>query len=225
VSIGEFFSDQADWHRDSRVIPLVRQYQTTLDSLLESDAALERRIKHCLDCGIRFLPAPQNANREDLRCPFGCAKRHRAHQSNLRVNAYRKTEAGKAKKDALNARRYRGQPSPPCPLPHETSARASRSHEPSPRTCSRHAENATLPLPGESPVPLELDLDGVVLDESSIINSPMLPYIRTLIWILDGIRLSHVEVVQWLLQVQRQRSMAYRSRREYVLHFLHQHPP
>jgi hypothetical protein len=74
-------------------------------------------------------------------------------------------------------------------------------------------------------VPLELDLDGVVLDESSSVNSPMLPYIRTLIWILDGIRLSHVEVVQWLRQVLRQRSMAYRPRRDYVLHFLHQHPP
>ena len=225
MAIGKFFSDHGDWHRDSRVIPLVRQYQTTLDSLLETDAALQRRIKHCLDCGIRFSAAPQNAGRNDLRCPFGCAKCHRARQSNERVKAYRGTATGKAKKDALNARRYRRQPATPCPRPHETSARASRSCEPSPRICSRHAENATLPLPGESPVPLELDLDGVVLDESSIVNSPMLPYIRTLIWILDGIRLSHVEVVQWLLQVQRQRSMAYRSRRDYVLHFLHQHPP
>ena len=225
IAIGKFFSDQVDWHQDSRVSPLVRQYQTSLDSRLESDDKLMRCIKHCLHCGIRFLPAPQNANREDLRCPFGCAKRHRARQSNERVKAYRQTDVGKAKKDALNARRYRRQPSPPCPLPHETSAREPRSCEPSPRTCSRHAENTTLPLPGESPVPLELDLDGVVLDESSIVNSPMLPYIRTLIWILDGIRLSHVEVVQWLRQVLRQRSMAYRPRRDYVLHFLHQHPP
>ena len=192
---------------------------------MEFDAALRRRIKHCLDCGIRFLAAPQNAGRNDLRCPFGCAKRHRARQSNERVKAYRGTAAGKAKKEALNARRYRRQPSIPCPLPHETSARASRSHEPSPRTCSRHAENATLPCPSEPSVPLELDLDGVVLDESSIIDSPMLPYIRTLIWILDGIRLNHVEVVQWLRRVLRQRSMVYRSRRDYVLRFLHQHPP
>lgn len=225
MSIGEFFPDQADWHQDNRVIPLVRQYQTTLGSLLESHAFLRRLLKHCVHCGIEFLAAPQNANREDLRCPFGCAKRHRARQSNERVKAYRQTDIGKAKKDALNARRYRRQPSPPRPLPHETSAREPRSCEPSPRTCSRHAENATLPLPGEPPVPLQLDLEGVVLDESSIVNSPLLPYVRTLIWILDGIRLSHVEVAGWLRQVLRQRSMAYRPRRDYVLHFLRQHPP
>ena len=70
------------------------------------------------------------------------------------------------------------------------------------------AENATQPLPAELSVAIELDLDGVVLDESSIVHSPLLPYIRTLIWILDGIRLSHVEVVEWLRQVLRQRSMA-----------------
>jgi hypothetical protein len=74
-------------------------------------------------------------------------------------------------------------------------------------------------------VDIELDLNGVVLDEASIVNSPMLPYIRTLIWMIEGIRLSHVEVVGWLRQVLRQRSMAYRPRREYVLRFLHQHPP
>jgi hypothetical protein len=87
------------------------------------------------------------------------------------------------------------------------------------------AENATQPLAAKLPVAIELDFDGVVLDEWSVVNSPMLPYIRTLIWMIDGIRLSHVEVVDWLRQVQRQRSMAYRPRRDYVLRFLHQHPP
>lgn len=72
---------------------------------------------------------------------------------------------------------------------------------------------------------MELDLEGVILDESSVVNSPMLPYIRTLIGMIDGIRLSHVEVAGWLREVLRQRSMACRSRREYVLRFLHQHPP
>ena len=226
IAIGKFFSDQVDWHQDSRVSPLVRQYQTSLDSRLESDDKLMRCIKHCLHCGIRFLPAPQNANREDLRCPFGCAKRHRARQSNERVKAYRQTDVGKAKKDALNARRYRRQPSTACESPCDASGHTTLPPcEPADPADSTLAENAPQPLPAELSVAVELALDGLVLDEASLINSPMLPYIRTLIWIFDGIRLRHVEVVQWLRQVLRQRSMAYRPRRDYVLHFLHQHPP
>ena len=262
VAIGKFFSDRANWQEGEPVNRLVRQYQTTLDSLLESDDKLKRRIKHCLGCGIRFLAAPQNAGREDLRCPFGCAKRHRARQSNERVKAYRRTETGKKKKDALNARRYRSSPSPACESPREdqlavrqgsggrlqasapttprpcglatTTTPRSRapeapttpwSCEPAARADSPLAENATQPLPAELSVAIELDLDGVILDESSVVQSPLLPYIRTLIWMIDGIRLSHVEVAEWLRQVQRQRSMAYRPRRDYVLRFLHQHPP
>ena len=226
IAIGEFFSDQVDWHQDSRVSPLVRQYQTTLDSILESDDKLKRCIKHCLDCGIRFLAASQNAGREDLRCPFGCAECHRARQSNERVKAYRRTERGKRKKDALNARRYRTSPSTACESSCEGSAHTKpRPCEPAGPADSPLAENAPQPLPAELPVAIELYLDGVVLDESSVVNSPMLPYIRTLIWMMDGRRLSHVEVVGWLRHVLRQRSMAYRPRREYVLRFLHQHPP
>jgi hypothetical protein len=197
-----------------------------LDSLLESDHGLKRRVKYCLDCGIRFLAAPQNVGREDLRCPFGCAKRHRARQSNERVKAYRQTEAGKAKKDALNARRYRG-----SPAGLGVSRCAASAHvEPSSREAaepanSPQAENATLPLPAELSVTLALDLNGFVLDESPVVNSPMLPYIRTLIWMLEGVRLSHVELVAWLREVLRQRGIVDRSRRDYVLCFLHQHPP
>jgi hypothetical protein len=193
---------------------------------LESDDALKRCIKYCLDCDIRFLAAPQNAGREDLRCPFGCAKRHRAWQSNERVKAYRRTEHGKKKKDALNARRYGTSPSTPC----ESSCEGSAQAKPPPCEAVDSADSplaghATQSLPAELPVDIELDLNGVVLDESSVVNSPMLPYIRTLIWMLEGIWLSHVEVVRWLRQVLRQRSMASRPRREYVLCFLHQHPP
>lgn len=87
------------------------------------------------------------------------------------------------------------------------------------------ADNAPPPLPADVSVTLALDLEGVVLDESSLVNSPLLPYIRTVIRMIDGVRLSHVEVVAWLRRVLRQRSMVYRLRRDYVVHFLHQHPP
>ena len=189
---------------------------------MESDTALKRCIKHCLDCGIRFLTAPQNAGREDLRCPFGCAKRHRARQSNERVKAYRRTKGGKRKKDALNARRYRRRPSTACESSTDTPPTACHGPE---AGDSAPAENVPPPVPADVPVTLALDLDGVVLDESSLVNSPLLPYIRTVIQMIDGVRLSLGDVVAWLRQVLRQRNMVYRLRRDYVVHFLHQHPP
>ncbi len=220
IAIGEFFSDRVDWHQDSRVSPLVRQYQLTLDSLLESHTALRQCDKHCLDCGIRFLSAPQNAGRADLRCPFGCAKRHRARQSNERVKAYRRTVWGKQKKDALNARRYRR----PQAIGQSLSSGA-ETRDGSEAGNSSLVENRAQSLPAEPSAAPELDLDGVILRESTVVHSPLLPYIRTLLAMIEGIRMSHVEVVTWLRESQRQRSIAYRSRRDYVLRFLHQHPP
>jgi len=183
-------------------------------------------LKRCVHCGIEFLAAPQNANREDLRCPFGCAKRHRARQSNERVKAYRHTEVGKAKKDALNAKRYRRRASSDSEPSRQSPTVAEPQPCPAPALAdSPAAENATPSVPSELPVAVELDLDGMILDEASIVNSPMLPYIRTLVGMIDGVWLSQTEVVAWLLKVQRQRSIVYRSRREYVLCFLHQYPP
>ena len=220
IAIGEFFSDRADWHQSSRAIPLVQQYQLTLDSLLESDAPLERRIKYCLECGIRFLAAPQNASRTDLRCPFGCAKLHRARESNNRVKAYRREPAGKAKKDALNAKRYR-QPQ----AIGESSSSGEATSDGSEARNSPLWENRAQSLRAELWLAIAFDHDEMVLDEWTVIHSPMLPYIRTLLAMIEGVRMSHVEVIAWLRQVQRQRSMVYRSRRDYVLRFLHQYPP
>jgi hypothetical protein len=72
---------------------------------------------------------------------------------------------------------------------------------------------------------VELRLDGVVLDESSVVNSPMLPYLRMLVSLIEGIRLTCQELVRLLRQALRQRSLAFRRRGDYVLRFLHQHPP
>lgn len=187
---------------------------------MESHTALRQCDKHCLDCGIRFLSAPQNAGRADLRCPFGCAKRHRARQSNERVKAYRRTVWGKQKKDALNARRYRR----PQAIGQSLSSGA-ETRDGSEAGNSSLVENRAQSLPAEPSAAPELDLDGVILRESTVVHSPLLPYIRTLLAMIEGIRMSHVEVVTWLRESQRQRSIAYRSRRDYVLRFLHQHPP
>jgi hypothetical protein len=41
IAIEKFFSLRADWHQDDRASPLVRQYQTVLDSILQSHPALQ----------------------------------------------------------------------------------------------------------------------------------------------------------------------------------------
>ena len=105
IAIEKFFSFGADWHQDDRASPLVRHYQATLDSILQSHPELQGCVAYCADCGIRFLTHPRNAGRQNLRCPFGCRQHHRRQRSCQRSIAYYRTAAGKAKKKRLNARR------------------------------------------------------------------------------------------------------------------------
>jgi hypothetical protein len=72
---------------------------------------------------------------------------------------------------------------------------------------------------------MELQLDGVVLDESSVTRSPLLPYLRMVVRVIEGIRLTCEDLLRLLRQALRQRSFAFRRRTDYVLCFLHEHPP
>jgi hypothetical protein len=76
-----------------------------------------------------------------------------------------------------------------------------------------------------SPLTVELQLDGVVLDELSLATSPMLPYVRMVVSLLEGVELSCREVLDLLRQSMRQRSFGARRKIDYLLGFLHQHPP
>lgn len=71
----------------------------------------------------------------------------------------------------------------------------------------------------------ELRLEEVVLRASRLSSSPLLPYVRLLVRLIEGFELSRRELVELLARALRQRSLAFRSRRDYVLAFLHQHPP
>jgi hypothetical protein len=71
----------------------------------------------------------------------------------------------------------------------------------------------------------ELFRESVVLRESTLSNSPILPYVRIIVWLIEGITLSRAELVAILSRVLRQHSFAYRRKIDYVLGFLHQHPP
>jgi hypothetical protein len=73
--------------------------------------------------------------------------------------------------------------------------------------------------------PLPLNLDGFVLEESTLISSRVLPYVRMLVSVLEGKAISRKQLIGALRTRIRQRSIRRLSRREYVLHYLHQHPP
>lgn len=72
---------------------------------------------------------------------------------------------------------------------------------------------------------LELRLEEVMLDESSLARSPMLPYVRLVLRVVEGIELNCREVARLLRRRLRQRCLALQRRTDYVLWWLHQYPP
>ncbi len=208
IAVEKFFSFRADWHQDHRANPLIRQYQTALDAVVESDSELLGCVTHCRHCGIRFLAHPRNAGRPNLGCPFGCRRHHRRQRASERSAAHYRTAAGKRKKKRLNGRRGA------CPAVCE------------PRPEPSQPPTAPPPQPpDELSVPVELRFDGVILDESSLLQSPMLRYVRMIVSLIEGFQLSCQELVTLLRRAMRQHSLAFLSRRDYVRRFLHQHPP
>ncbi len=177
---------------------------------MESNPELHGCLAFCIHCGIRFLTHPRNAGRLDLRCPFGCRQHHRKERSSQRSAAYYRTASGKWKKKRLNAKRCRDSISPECEqreaLLHQTNSPDGQ-------------------LPDELSVKVELQLDGVVLDDSSLVNSRILPYVRMVTSLIEGIYIDLNEILAALQQAMRQHSIATRSRTDYALCFLHQHPP
>ncbi len=80
-------------------------------------------------------------------------------------------------------------------------------------------------LPDEFAVRIEMHLQGVMLDETTLTRSRMLSYVRMIVNLIDGLQLSREELLDVLCKRVRQHSMANRKRIDYVLRFLHQHPP
>ena len=231
MAVAEFFSFRDDWHQDDRARPLVRQYQQALDAVLREYPDLGNCAVACCHCGIRFLTHPRNALRRDLGCPFGCRDHHRCRRSQQRSQAYYRTDSGRRKKKRLNARRRAegdstGNASQPAgdssTVPVESPAvesvvvSASRPGDSTPgASWSAAAADADLGLP----------LDGFVLDEVTLINSRVLPYLQLVVRLLEGRRITREELLAMLGKSLRQRSIGRRPRREYVLRYLRQHPP
>ena len=85
----------------------------------------------------------------------------------------------------------------------------------------------SLPAPTsvESAVKVELRWEGVVIDEATVRSSPMLPHVRMIVSLIEGVPFRGEEVVRLLLQAMRQHSIGSSRRTDYALGFLHQHPP
>jgi hypothetical protein len=75
------------------------------------------------------------------------------------------------------------------------------------------SENATLPL------------EGLLLDEPTLVNSRILPYVLMVASVIEGRTIGRDELVGALRKSMRQRSIGHQARREYVLRYLNQHPP
>jgi len=217
---------------------------------LQSHNHLRECVRYCTDCGIRFLTHPRNVRRKNLRCPFGCRKHHRRQRSNERSRAYYQTPAGKKAKHLLNLRRERkpssldrqgpqglGQPgtSPDEQLPvgveqrpGEVPGQAGEVEQKPGEVQAGNVQQKPGEVPGQAGEVQEkfkLELGGVVLDEPALRTSPMLPYVRMIVNLIEGQKLGCAQFVSLLLEVWRQRRIGGRRRIDYVLGFLHQHPP
>jgi hypothetical protein len=95
--------------------------------------------------------------------------------------------------------------------------------------------SAPTPPPTSPPTPpaveaaachdLALRLDGFVLDEPTLVNSAVLSYLAMVASFIECRPIGREELLHWLRRSMRQRSIGQSPRREYVLRYLHQHPP
>jgi hypothetical protein len=145
-----------------------------------------------------------------LRCPFGCRQHHRQERGTARSSAYYHTPSGRWLKKRLNARRSLGT--------------TVRDHQ-APPDAQEEATSPNAPPAAEAEPRLELQLEGVVLRGLTLGRSPMLPHVRMIVRLIEGVELNDQQLIHRLRGTMRQHSIAARRRTDYVLHVLHQHPP
>jgi hypothetical protein len=75
---------------------------------------------------------------------------------------------------------------------------------------------ASASLSEELPLPVEVPEAGVVLEERTLRKSRLLPYVRMVVNLIEGVQLGPEEVVSRLLRDLRQHRMGRRKRGEYV---------
>ena len=81
------------------------------------------------------------------------------------------------------------------------------------------------PASASWPAPPELRPEEVVLDELSVAHSPLLPYVRMVVSLIEGVAFTCQEVVHLLRLALRQRSIGARCASDYLLDAWPQRPP
>lgn len=210
-----------------------------MDAVLREHPGLASCAVCCRRCGIRFLTHPRNANRQDLCCEFGCRECQRRERANARSQKHYQTDQGWRKKKLLNGKRRAAaaegkQEASPAAAPSDTaladgeacSSDPSLAVEPASELPSPPSDPATsVALEEAPPEDVQLTLAGFALDEATLVNSPMLPYLAMVASVLEGRTIRPEELLHSLRKTMRQRSFDRLPRREYVLRFLDQHPP
>ena len=64
-----------------------------------------------------------------------------------------------------------------------------------------------------------------MFDEPTLVKSSMLSYLAMVTSLIERRTIGREELLKWLRQSMRQRSIGRLPRREYVLRYLQQHPP
>jgi hypothetical protein len=77
----------------------------------------------------------------------------------------------------------------------------------------------------EWPALVGLPPGDVVVDESRLRRSPMVPYVRMVVSLIEGVDFTCREVVHRLRRTLRQHSIGARRGIDYLRGFLHEHPP
>ena len=72
---------------------------------------------------------------------------------------------------------------------------------------------------------MTLTVEGFVFDEPTLVKSSMLSYLAMVTSLIERRTIGREELLKWLRQSMRQRSIGRLPRREYVLRYLQQHPP
>lgn len=72
---------------------------------------------------------------------------------------------------------------------------------------------------------VQLRLEGFTLNEITLVNSPLWPYLAMVASLLEGRKIRPGELRETLREHMRQRSFDRLPRREYVLRFLNRPPP
>lgn len=188
---------------------------------MRDDSGLASCAVHCRHCGIRFLTHRRNANRRNLHCPFGCREHHRRQQANERSRKYYRTEQGRRKKKLLNGKRS-AVVSDTDTLP-ETAQPETEAGDEDVSLIEASGAEATAQASLDPDV--SLTLEEFTLDEATLVNSPLLPYLAMVAGLIEGRVIHCEELLQALLRSMRQRSFDRLPWREYVLRFLDQHPP